>query len=408
MSKLRLRPKVATGLLVAALIQFAAVGLPPGNADLLSVHLLAYDLSHHDARFLYPGRDYVNNDAWVQHHEQTLRALHVDGEPNWCFYPPLVPLLCTPFVGAGVEVWRIVWGLVQIALAIAFALLIERMLRSAALPASRVLVFALVFGSLSVARSVNLGQTSLLIAVLIWLAVHVRQSSTRAWAGALSGAAYFVKPFLLVGEFPLRGRRRVLEWVVVAATVISLIGISVAVTGADANREYGNLLRTLGASQTAYIGNQSLLAGVMRWTTSIPVGEYGFQMDPTWDAIGKLLAATLLGVAFWAQRRATDVRLVYSIGLWYSAILLALPISWEHHLVVLLPVLAFLFSETAVPVIPLVIAAAAILISAEADYGNSFAGRIATNLPLCGNLILFILLFRLHLISRRAEQPALS
>ncbi|MBI5058485.1 DUF2029 domain-containing protein [candidate division KSB1 bacterium] len=392
-------------LVSIAAFQFVAVGLPPGNADLLSIQLLAYDLSHDDVRLLYPGRDYALNESWVEHHERNLRELRVDGEPNWCFYPPLVPYLCVPIAHAGIETWRVAWGAIQILLAVLYALLIERMLTALALPASRVLIFALVFGSYPVARSVFLGQTSLLIAVLLWIAIYLRELRGRSWSALITGAACFVKPFLLIGELPRIFRRQYRTTAIALTMMAVLLAISLAILGVTAHREYWNLLSTLGASQTAFSGNQSLLAGLMRIGTPVSVSDYGFQMDPTLNGVGKLVALVVLAIAAGAQLRSKHVRIVYSVGLWYSAILLALPISWEHHLIILLPVIAFLWAEQPRPFVPLLVTTLALSVALESSYGDTAGGKLASIVPLFGNCCLFVLLTRLHLKSRRT--PAL-
>ncbi len=103
----------------------------------------------------------------------------------------------------------------------------------------------------------------------------------------------------------------------------------------------------------------------------------------------------MLITAVWAQSRFRwDI--VPSVGLWLSAILLALPVSWEHHLLFLLPVIAWLWAsarETSARIAP---ALAAILMGVcwVPWYGDHGLGRWIACLPLAGNVLLFVLLIR--------------
>ena len=386
-------------LLAVALVQFGATALPPGNDDLISIHSLAYDLSRGDTSLLYPGEGFVNNEAWVAHHEANLRRLGDSGAPNWCFYPPLVPYVMIPFAAAGDRSWRLIWGAIQMGLAIVFALLIERLLRSAGAPGNRILILALVIGSYPVARSVELGQTSLLMALLIWCAIYVASKGRELGAVLLAGVAIFVKPFLVVVALADAARRRWWKAIGYVAVWLILLAISLIAVGLHAHQEYWNLLSTLGSSQTAYYGNQSLFGGLFRIFSDLQVMDYGFWSDPTLAWIGRFVALVILAAAGWAQFQARFTEPILSYGLWLSAAALALPISWEHHLVFMVPALAFLWSirKGRAETIVLIITTVLLEVRWTYLYGEDLPGRMAANLPLLGNLILFAFLIRHHL-----------
>jgi len=389
-------------IFAGALVQFALVALPPGNDDLVSIHSLALDLAHGQDSLLYPGRDFSRNDQWIAHHEANLRTFGDRGQPNWCFYPPLIPLLASPVAGASDEVWRLMWAAIQLGLVALFVLLVERLLKFEGLRPNRLMVFALVLGSYPVARSVELGQTSLLIACIVWGAIFFAQTRRPAVAVLLAGMAIFVKPFLAVIVAVDAARRR---WIIIAgyaAVYIALFIVSIAAVGLYAHAEYGKLLSTLGRAQTAFYGNQSLLGGILRFAGDMPSPlEYGFLLDPTYAWLGKIIATAVIGIAGWAQLRGGATRPMLSYGLWFSAAALALPISWEHHLVFVIPVVAFLWMQplNGSQRTWLVISTLLLEICPRPLYADSLPGRAAALLPMLGNLILYCQLIHLHLHS---------
>lgn len=384
-------------LLMLAGAQFFSVALPPGNADLISIQSLALDVSRGDMDLLYPGRDFSRNDEWIAHHAKNLRALGDKGEPNWCFYPPLVPYLLSPLADAGADMWRIVWGLIGLGLTALYALLIRRLvMRVRDCDASgTALVFALVLGSYPVARAIQLGQTSLFIAVILWAGILAAMQKESWWRSVTVAAASFVKPFLLLLEIPELFRRRYGPVALTASLWGGLFLISLLLLGWSVHQDYVDFLLTLGRTQTAYCGNQSLLAGILRVFTTWPVTDYGFGNDPGWFAAGRVLSLIVLAAALWAEtRKRADA--IASAGLWLSAVMLALPISWEHHLLFLLPVIAWLWVIAPTFVSRALLAVAAILMGVcwLSWYGDYGAGRLIACFPLAGNLLLFVLLIR--------------
>jgi hypothetical protein len=221
------------------------------------------------------------------------------------------------------------------------------------------------------------------------------------------GAAIFVKPFLaLVTLVDFRGgeRRKALLSLAVAA---GLGLLSLLLVGLPAHVEYVRFMSTLAASQTAFAGNQSLLAGVLRIATDWPVLDYGFAQDAAWMVVSRLLALVVLAAAGFAHwRAARETAPMLSMGLWLSAALLALSISWEHHLVFLLPVVAFLWTLRLTGGQRGTLAAATILMALYWTplYGDTGIGRVFASFPLMGNLLLFGLLFVLHRRPRGAVQ----
>jgi hypothetical protein len=82
---------------------------------------------------------------------------------------------------------------------------------------------------------------------------------------------------------------------------------------------------------------------------------------------------------------------------------LALPVSWEHHLLLLLPVLAFLWSRALAARwerVLLIVATVLLEVCWLPLCGESAGGRLVASLPLMGNLMLFVLTARYLLRSR--------
>jgi hypothetical protein len=395
-----MKPIVKWLLLAAAMVQFAVVALPPGDADLISIQSLALDLSRGDSSQLYPGSGFSRNDAWVAHHSENLKLLGSGAEPNWCFYPPLVPFVLSPFASMGADSWRLMWGGFQIVLMLGLAALIHQLLivsRLASKP-DPVLILALVFGSYPVAQSVALGQTSLLLTVILWSGFLITLLKLR-YASMAVGVAIFVKPFLLPVTIPDFLRNRMKPALAPIGIAAGLFALSLFFVGLPAHIEYLRFLRTLSDSQTAYAGNQSLLAGMLRAFTDLRVMDYGFAQEPLFALIAKLTGVAVLAAAGYAQWRSPrNLPAIFSSGLWISAALLALSISWEHHIVFLLPVVAALWTRPLSTLDRRLLIAAILLFGIywKPLYGDEGVGRVFASFPLYGNLIFFWLLFKLH------------
>ncbi len=354
--------------------------------------------------------DFANNAAWVRHHEANLALLNSPGEPNWCFYPPLIPWLAVPMARANPEVWRLVWAAVQFGLLALFILLIARLLVVTANISrpSYILLTALVIGSYPVARAVSLGQTTILIAFLAWGGILAGQVG-KTWLAAvgLAVAALF-KPFVLLATLTDIFRRRFRVAILTAVVFATLFTLSLAVVGLGAHRDYWNLLTTLGVAQTAYVGNQSVMAGIVRVITDLPVLDYGFGHRASLTLLGRIIAALVLATAAHFQWHCRRAPLLASTGLWFSAALLALPISWEHHLVLLLPAVAWLWAKPRDLFESGLLAASTLLIVVNwtplaADAG---VGRFIASFPLLGNLLLFCLLIIVHWRARKIDPAA--
>jgi hypothetical protein len=145
-----------------------------------------------------------------------------------------------------------------------------------------------------------------------------------------------------------------------------------------------------------------LLAGILRIATDAPVLDYSFAFDEGIQALGRVLAVMLVAMTAVAYLRSRATHPLLTATLVCSANLLALPISWEHHLVLVLPGLAYLWASAESRRKKFVLSAITALICLNWSplYDEIGGGRVIANFPLFGNLILFLLLVREHVIYR--------
>lgn len=397
-------------LLVLAVGQFCWIALPPGNADLISIQSLALDLAHGEKEWLYPGKGFSRNEGWVAHHERNLAVLKASGEPNWCFYPPLVPWLFVPAVKLSPEVWRLVWGIIQFGLVALFIVITGFLIRSSGSRRewSWVWTAVLILGSFPVARTLQLGQTSLFLAVLLWGGVLLGFRGKGIIRAVAVGVVAYLKPFLLFGQVPELMDRNLWSLLLSFGIVILLTVCSILLLGPAVNGEYVTFLSTLSESQTAFQGNWSLLAGLLRLVSDLPVTDYGFSWSPESAVWSRVFLLVMLAAAGWAQVRSRRTDPVASTGLWISAVLLGLPISWEHHLVFILPVLAWLWMKLDGRIERIIIGTATVLLAVNLQplVTESFPGRFISVLPVIGHIILFVLLVLFHVGKNRGTAAA--
>jgi hypothetical protein len=379
-------------LLVMAAVQFVQTALPPGRADLISIQSLALDLRRGDKLLLYPGPDFILNPQWVAHHEQNLRQLNVRGEPNWCFYPPLIPFLLAPVATVNPEVWRLTWGIIQIGLLFLYAELILHLLRRAGVkPVRRIWIYVLLIGSYPAARSLELGQTSLLVAVLLYGALLLDDVKRPVLSALLFGISLLFKPFLAVAQMANLARQRLESAIYAGLALVGLLTLSVLMSGLQPHVDYWQLLKTLAHSQTAYYGNQSFIAGLLRFFSDWQVMDYGFGHSQRLVLVCQVLAILIAGVTILIQWRARFGEPLLLIGLWLAAVLLALPISWEHHLLLLLPVLALCWGTESGIFPRFMLGAATALLSIRWTflYSDVIPGRWLASLPMFGTMLLY-------------------
>jgi hypothetical protein len=288
--------------------------------------------------------------------------------------------------------------------------LLEQWLEQIGVVPDRILLAALLLGSYPVARVFQLGQTSMLLSFVLWLGLLFSERGRRTGAWICEGLAVYIKPFFFVAEFPRLLARKLRHSVLVIFVSILLAIITVVALGTQPFWDYIEFLRTLSGSQTAFWGNQSLLGALLRIFSDLPSTFYGFEQDAALRMISTvLLAAFLISTAI-IQIKSKKNHPIASPSMWLAAVLLGLSLSWEHHVIVLIPAVAFLWTRdlTTTAIILLAVATFSISINLTPLFDESYTGRVLACLPAFGRLILFIMLAAFHLRWNRFYKTALA
>ncbi|MEV3855985.1 glycosyltransferase 87 family protein [Streptomyces sp. NPDC050095] len=247
-------------------------------------------------------------------------------------YPPFAALLFIPTTWLPLPALKAVFLLANIALT---AALIHLSCRLAGLRPTRATLCLLAGGALwlePVFQTVLFGQVNLALACLI-LWDLTRPEGARAKGLAL-GVAAGVKltPALFILWLLLRGRRREAGWAAAGAAATVLLGAAVL---PYASWEFWTrrLFETGRVGKAWIVDNQSLQGLVAR---AMHAGEPG-----PWWALPAALTA-VLGLYAATRRARTDAE---GIALTALTMLLVCPISWSHHWVWCVPLLALLWAR---------------------------------------------------------------
>ncbi len=263
---------------------------------------------------------------------------------HYYIYPPLFALLAVPLSGlsfpAALDLWL---GLDLLLLGLFMALYVE--IRGDAMTPGEVafMITVCCFEFLPLIWAMAVGQTSLIVLVLLTATLLLWKRDGDVAAGVALGLAVAIKltPALLGVFFWWRGRRKIA--VVSAIVFVATQAISIAALGWEVHREFFLSVVPSMAGGTCYFLNQSLGAFFNRLLTGGDVREVELVRSGT----ARLLAAAsgLLLVAICSpalRRRAGGVVLAEEIqfGLVLLLTLVLSPISWTHHyLLALLPLL---------------------------------------------------------------------
>lgn len=198
--------------------------------------------------------------------------------------------------------------------------------------------------------TVDHGQVNIVVTVCIvgaWLALHRRAHA--AAIGLPIGLAIVLKvyPALLLGVLALRGRWRAVGWALGLVGAFTLVSL-VALPDGSWPQWIGQVLPTGGYAQRPF----GLFSPVAPWNQSLNAfasrmllpNTFGEVLHPSAGAArlvgyglaGGVLALTAGVVVRAARRGAKTLDLELAVVL--CAAFMVAPLSWEHHLVFLLPV----------------------------------------------------------------------
>jgi len=309
------RRAIPIGLAVSSLVLYIAVLAGSGHQD-LDAYLSA-------GRDLLAGRPLY--DAFLHHPfpDPTLRPAYI--------YPPVFAVLIAPLTWLPRVVAGWTWLL---AMQAALALSITVMVRYLNPPwAARWVALVLTFTFFPLLVDVAQGQTNLLVVALLVLGVVgiLRgQSQAGAWLGV--AAAIKITPLLLLGWLLFQRRWRAAGFLGLGFAGATAAGM--LVRPSDTVTFFGQVLPAL-ARGTAYYSNQSLAGVLGRLLTTNPYTNPWVAVP--WES-GLAVGAALALLGWWAL---SSWRLDPTAAAFSFLPLLPLlsSVTWEHHLVVLLPLI---------------------------------------------------------------------
>ena len=338
--------------------------------------------------------------------------LHNPGEPALRYgfiYPPLFAILMVPFTWLPAAIAPDAWLIMShLALGVAFWLCIRRFKMQ---PVAVFLAIAVTLAFYPLWVESSQAQANLPILLLVTAGI-LGISGGNARAGIWIGLATALKltPGLLIVWLLWERRWRAAAWM--GAAFAGVTAVAAVLRPADTVTYARDVLPQL-AHGTAYWSNQSIAGLVARLFTSNPYTSP--LLNLSWEPLlssGLVLA----GMAFWISKTPSPTLLTRgreTTGLMGIAFLPLLPlasaVSWEHHLVILLPLVWLIIAvlaergwplrETAVAAFALLCLLAIPHLPLGPPFATDFARAAHTHNPLLiaganrllmGTLILFL------------------
>lgn len=259
--------------------------------------------------------------------------LHQSGDPalrDAFIYPPLFAILMLPLLLVPTNVVPVVWLMAMHAALAAAFILVWRRLRASRATVLLALLITVAFYPLWVDASQ--AQANLPILLLITLGVlGISDGKSRAgiWIGF--AAALKLTPALLLIWLLVERRFRAAAWVLGGFAGFSAVG---AVVRPVDSLTYARVVAPQLAGGTAYFSNESIAGVVDRFFTSNPYTTPLVTL-PWAHSLIVVLALGTLGAWIWMARGMADPLMRALTFLPIVPLVSAL--SWEHHLVILLP-----------------------------------------------------------------------
>ena len=261
--------------------------------------------------------------------------LHAAGDPSLRYafiYPPLFAFAMLPFLLLPAAVAPVAWLLItQGALAFTFVL-VCRQLRVDRLVGLLALLVMLAFYPLW--ADASQAQANLLILLLVTLGIlGISEGKPKAgiWIGL--AAALKLTPALLLLWLLVERRFRAAAWMM--AGFASVTALAFVARPMD-SLTYARAVLPQLAAGTAYWSNQSVAGMVARLFTANPYTTPF--ADLAWARV-LVVVLLLAGFVFWLRTGARQREPLVQAFTFLPLIPLASSVSWEHHLVILLPLL---------------------------------------------------------------------
>ena len=262
------------------------------------------------------------------------QPLYQVGDGHYTFkYLPTFAVAMAPMAGLGHDAARVTW----FALSCAFLVILLRW-SAVILPARRwsvrsLIIVALVLLAKFYAHELTLGQSNLLVAVLLMAGLGALQIDSPKMAAVCVGLAIFVKPYALI----------LLPWLVMShGMVVGVIGVATILVGlllpVVLYGWAGNLEQLAGwwhivSSSTApnLIGSDNISLASM-WAKWIGAGPLAAGLT-----VATILLLLAVAIAVWMQRRGLDEPDYLEFALLLLLIPLISPQGWDYVLVLATP-----------------------------------------------------------------------
>lgn len=248
--------------------------------------------------------------------------------PSWSMdlpftYPPIAAVLFTPLTLVPVQ---LVWALFAAASVLGVAAVLRW-------TSGTPLLFLLVFSLEPVWRTIGFGQINVLLMAMV--VFDLLRNDSR-WSGVLIGVAAAIKltPLIFVVHLVVTGRLREAGRALGTFLVLQLLGF--LLLPGDSLRFWGSAIFTgNNATGNGYFTNQSFSGAVQRLTGGAPV------LAVVLSVVCVVVAAVLARRAHLRGEHVVAMLITAGCGVLVS------PISWSHHWVWVVPLVALLRSRVA-------------------------------------------------------------
>jgi hypothetical protein len=278
----------------------------------------------------------IDFTTWRQ---MTVRALHAEPlyrveDGHYQFkYLPLFAVIMAPFGLIDVEVGKALWFAISIGLLTLLMRWSVSALPDRRLPRATLVAFAMVLMAKFLARELLLGQVNLLLGALLLLALVNVQLKRPIAAGALVGAAAFVKPYALI----------LVPWLLVTqgwratATAVGIVIVGLflpaLVYGWSGNLDLLRAwLETVAQSTSPnLLGNDNVSIASM-WAKWLGPGSAASVLT-----LATFVVVAALVVIAWRRRRAVAAPEYLECALLMMLIPLISPQGWDYVLLLATP-----------------------------------------------------------------------
>ena len=300
------------------LVSFSTFGVRPDGTVVYHLDLNVYRSA---ASSFVSGEGLYTHDYVVGPHDASLPFT----------YPPVAALFFIPLTWASYTTWSVIWTLGSYVAVCAVMLLV---FRAQGLAPRHALVGAVVAGAVlvwlgPVRAHLSLGQVDLFLVVLVLAdALLPRTPWPRGFLTGLS-AAVKLTPLVFVLYFLVVRQRRAAVTTVVSACLFTALGVLVA---PGPSLTYWSTLLHRSSDVRA-------LSLVANWSVH---GILEKVLDPPWLAVVWLVGSiVVVGIAFAGMvGHARRGQRLVTLAITALAMLLVAPVTWDHHYVWAVPMLA--------------------------------------------------------------------